>query len=499
MIEVYNTLTKNKEKLQTREPGQVSMYVCGPTVYNYIHLGNARPLVVFDTVRRYLLYKGYQVIYIQNFTDVDDKIINRAQKEGKEPLALAQFYTDEYFKDADALNIIRADNYPLVSQHIPEIIALIQNLVDNGNAYNINGDVYFSVRSFAGYGKLSGRSFDDVRAGARVAVNEAKQDPLDFAVWKKAKPGEPSWDSPWGLGRPGWHIECSAMALKYLGPGFDIHGGGYDLIFPHHENEIAQSEAVSKQRFARYWMHNGFITVNQEKMSKSLDNFFLVRDILAKFPAETVRFYLLSTHYRSPLDFDDQNLSSVQRGLERLENSLQLLYEALKTFDETCDEEVDSSGTESERQFTIGLNQLKESFDKAMEDDFNTALAISVWFDLAREVNSYLDKLHANNLKIITNSSQTLKLLKRAEKLFFDFNQVLGIFKVDIDTGKILLGKSEHQNSDLLDNLMKLIMEIRQQARKNKDWDTADTIRDRLKEVGISLEDTPQGVRWKKK
>ena len=285
-MEIYNTLTKHKETFQPREPGKVGIYVCGPTTYNYIHLGNARPLVFFDTVRRYFTWKGYDVLYIQNFTDVDDKIINRAAQEGKEPLEFSRSYIKEYFKDADALNVRRADMHPLVTEHIDEIISLVKKLVENGSAYIVEGDVYFEVRKFVRYGKLSGRTFDDMQAGARVEVDARKRDPLDFVLWKAAKPGEPCWESPWGYGRPGWHIECSAMSLKYLGTNFDIHGGGFDLIFPHHENEIAQSEAATGKTFVRYWAHNGFITVNEEKMSKSLGNFFLVRDILVKFPAE---------------------------------------------------------------------------------------------------------------------------------------------------------------------------------------------------------------------
>lgn len=486
MIEVYNTLTRRKEKLETREPGRVSMYVCGPTTYNYIHLGNARPLVVFDTVRRYLMYKGYQVTYVQNFTDVDDKIINKAREEGEDPLALAQRYINEYFSDADALNVMRADNHPKVSEHIPEIIELIQKLIDGGYAYNIDGDVFFEVRKFKNYGKLSGRSLDEMQAGARVEVNAIKKDPMDFALWKKAKPGEPSWPSPWGDGRPGWHIECSAMALKYLGAGFDIHGGGYDLIFPHHENEIAQSEAVTQEVFARYWMHNGFITVNKEKMSKSLGNFFLVREILEKFPGEVVRFYLLSTHYRSPLDFDDQKIAASQKGLERLKNCLNMLREALE------DNGVGEAANEHDRQFSEKMGRFKEAFEKAMDDDFNTALAIAVWFDLAKEINVYLNKLKTGKTRV------SLELLREAEELFTTFNHVLGILNEDPDSGKILLEENTSADNELVEKLIELIIDIRQQARKKKDFDTADAIRDGLKGLGIIIQDTPQGVKWKK-
>lgn len=312
-MKIYNTQSGRKEELVTLNPGQVNMYVCGPTTYNYIHLGNARPLVVFDMVRRYLAFRGYRVRYVQNFTDVDDKIINRAREEGDDPIQLAERYIREYFADADALGIVRADIHPRVSDHIPDIITAIEGLIAKGYAYEVDGDVYYRVKAFQGYGKLSGRSLEDMLAGARVEVDERKEEPVDFALWKRAKPGEPSWESPWGPGRPGWHIECSVMSTKYLGETLDIHGGGADLIFPHHENEIAQAEAYTGKPFVNYWMHNGFITVNSEKMSKSLGNFFILRDILARYPHDVVRFYLIATHYRSPLDFDDGKLEEAKR------------------------------------------------------------------------------------------------------------------------------------------------------------------------------------------
>ncbi|MEN6347847.1 MAG: cysteine--tRNA ligase, partial [Syntrophomonas sp.] len=317
-MRVYNTQSKRKEEISTLSPHKAKIYVCGPTTYNYIHLGNARPLVVFDTVRRYLGFRGYEVNYVQNFTDVDDKIINRAKEEGEDALQLAERYIAEYFVDADALGIMRADIHPRVSRHIPEIIAAVEQLIAKGYAYGVEGDVYFRVRSFKDYGKLSGRTLEDMLAGARVEVDERKEEAADFALWKAAKPGEPSWPSPWGQGRPGWHIECSVMATRYLGETLDIHGGGSDLIFPHHENEIAQAEALTGKPFVKYWMHNGFITVNNEKMSKSLGNFFILRDVLARYPADVVRFYLIATHYRSPLDFDDGKLEEARKALGRL-------------------------------------------------------------------------------------------------------------------------------------------------------------------------------------
>lgn len=483
-MEIYNTFTRAKEEFIPRDQGQVSMYVCGPTTYNFIHLGNARPLVFFDTVRRYFLYKGYQVNYIQNFTDVDDKIINRAKEEKMDPLALARKYIEEFFVDSDALNVMRADIHPKVSEHVVEIINLIENLVAEGHAYPVDGDVYFSVRSFEEYGKLSGRSLEDMQAGARVEVDLRKKDPMDFALWKGAKPGEPSWQSPWGLGRPGWHIECSAMAHKYLGDGFDIHGGGYDLIFPHHENEIAQSEAAGHKPFARYWMHNGFITINKEKMSKSLGNFFLVREILEKFPSDVVRWYLLSTHYRSPLDFDDEKLTVAGKGLDRIKTAIRLLYEAMGT---PVSEGETKAGAES---FVEKLSILRMEFEKAMEDDFNTALATSVLFELAKEVNILIGSAGKT-------TNKDLALMEKAHLLIKDFNRVLGVLKEDRATGKLLL-ESGGSDDKLTDGLVQLIIKIRQEARSKKDWGTADTIRDGLKELGIILEDTPQGVRWKK-
>lgn len=479
-IQAFNTLTNKKEKFTTVQEGKAGMYVCGPTTYNYIHLGNARPLVIFDTIRRYLEYAGYQVAYIQNFTDVDDKIINRAREEGMDPMALAEKYILEYYKDADQLGVRRADAHPRVSRHIPEIIELVQRLINSGHAYQADQDVYFAVRSFTPYGKLSGRSLDELQAGARVEVDLRKQDPMDFALWKSAKPGEPSWPSPWGLGRPGWHIECSAMAQKYLGWEFDIHGGGSDLIFPHHENEIAQSEAASGRPFARYWLHNGFITVNQEKMSKSLGNFFLLRDILAKYPGDVVRFYLLSTHYRSPLDFDDQKLEMSKKALARLKATVNLIQETLKN------PVPETASPSSAPELQKALQAVRDAFDQAMNDDFNTALAIASLFDLSREVNSCINDSH------FVLSEAKAQALAEAKSLFIQLGgQVLGIL-----TG--LEEKKDQPDQELVERLMDLIIDVRQQCRERKDWQMSDAIRDRLKELDIVLEDTPRGVRWKR-
>ncbi|HHV65931.1 MAG TPA: cysteine--tRNA ligase [Peptococcaceae bacterium] len=471
-IKIYNTLTRRKEEFVPREQGRVAIYACGPTTYNYFHLGNARMLVVFDMVRRYLKYKGYAVTFVQNFTDVDDKIINRANEEGCDPLALARKYIDEYFKDAKALNILPADVHPKATEHIPEMIEIIKKLEEKGLAYNEDGDVYFAVEKFPGYGKLSGRSLEDMQAGARVEIDERKRNPMDFALWKKAKPGEPYWDSPWGKGRPGWHIECSAMSLKYLGPGFDIHGGGGDLVFPHHENEIAQSEGyLDGQQFARYWMHNAFITVNQEKMSKSLGNFFLVRDVVQKFPGEVIRFYLLGTHYRSPLDFDDEKLVMASRGLERLKNSVRLAQEALGKV-------LPEEEPQVEDELVQAARKARQEFEEAMDDDFNSAQAYAALFELAKELNTYLTK-EVKQAYSLTEALNTLTEL--AAVLGFDLAEEKQ--GAQADSGK-------------LNEVMELLLEVRQNARQKKDWATADLIRDRLKNIGIVIEDTPEGARW---
>ncbi|MDR1159824.1 MAG: cysteine--tRNA ligase, partial [Syntrophomonadaceae bacterium] len=425
-MRLYNTLIGAKEEFVTLAPAEVKMYVCGPTTYNYIHLGNARPLVVFDTIRRYLEFKGYKVRYIQNFTDIDDKIINRAAEESVDPLSLSEKYIREYFIDADALGIKRAQVHPRVSEHIDEIIAAVAKLIECNSAYELEGNVYYRVKSFANYGFLSHRSLEDMLAGARVEVDERKEDPMDFALWKKTKPGELFWESPWGPGRPGWHIECSVMATNYLGNTIDIHGGGRDLIFPHHENEIAQAEALTGEKFVKYWLHNGFITVNDEKMSKSLGNFFILRDILKKYSPDVVRFYLINTHYRSPLDFDDGKLEEAKKSLQRIKTTCRLAEE----FTENAGDlnlPVNSAHSLSERLVTwqelllkdgrilekllpvpylAGLTHLKQEFNlkeheafvkkiddlqakfiEAMDDDFNTAKAIGVLFEIIRELN----------------------------------------------------------------------------------------------------------------
>lgn len=473
---LYNTMTRQKETFEPRESGKVSMYTCGPTTYNYFHVGNARMLVVFDMIRRYLMYKGYDVLYVQNFTDVDDKIIKRAKEEGEDALTLGQKYIDEYFKDAQALNVLPATVHPKATEHIQEMQEIIVGLINKGLAYEADGDVYFAVDHFCPYGKLSGRNLEDMMAGARVEVDERKRFPMDFALWKKAKPGEPAWESPWGMGRPGWHIECTAMSLKYLGAGFDIHAGGADLVFPHHENEIAQAEGhLGKETFARYWMHNAFLTVHQEKMSKSLGNFFTVREILEHFSGEVIRFYLLGTHYRSPLDFDQEKLQMAQKGLERLQNSVRLAAEALKAAEGRLTDHTPES-----QSLVDAARQARMDFERAMEDDFNSSLAYASLFELAKTINTSLQ----DKVPVSTG-------LAVARDTLLELGNVLGF-----DLAHLPVQQGEDK---LLDEVMEVLLAVRARIRQKKDWELADLIRDSLKETGIVIEDTPQGARWQVK
>lgn len=475
MLKVYNTMTRSKEEFKPLKDGEVSIYCCGVTPYNHPHIGNARPFVTWDVIRRYFASKGYKVHYIQNFTDVDDKIINTANKEGVKWSDISGRYIKAYFEAIDALNVKRADVYPRVSETIPDIIAMVEKLIAKGYAYAVdNGDVFYSVEKFAGYGKLSGRKLDDMQAGARIEVDSRKHNPMDFALWKAAKPGEPSWDSPWGKGRPGWHIECSAMSLKYLGEKFDFHGGGSDLIFPHHENEIAQSQACigDENSFARYWLHNGFITINNEKMSKSKNNFFTVKDILAEYPGEVVRFFILQTHYRSPLDFSDERLKEAQTSLSRLAQSEEFIKELA--------EKTGESSTAA--SLAAKADDFVKAFDEAMDDDFNTALAISQMFALSKEINIYYQDVSSQ--KITFDKAGFAK----AAVAYRYMAGVIGIFEQN----------AAEADNGLTDKLMDLIISIRQMARKEKNWGLADKIRDELKAAGIVIEDTPNGARWKK-
>ncbi|HPO96512.1 MAG TPA: cysteine--tRNA ligase [Bacillota bacterium] len=476
-LKVYNTLTKTKEEFIPKEPGKVSIYACGITPYNYAHIGNSRPAVFWDCVRRFLKYRGYQIHFVQNFTDVDDKIINRANQLQQHPLELAAEYAKIYLEDLEKLNVLKADDYPKVSEHIPEVINMIQVLIEKGYAYEVNGDVYYEVRKFKDYGKLSGRDLDDLQAGARVEVNEAKRDPMDFALWKAAKPGEISWDSPWGKGRPGWHIECSAMSIKYLDGGFDMHGGGEDLVFPHHENEIAQSEAYLGSVFARYWLHNAFVTVSGERMGKSMGNFSTIRDVINQFPPKVVRFWLIGTHYRNPIGFGAEELQAAARGLERLEtakfNWEHLLSQQLSGNDTDANEAEISSIKDR-------IAKTKQEFIAGMEDDFNTPQALASLYELVREVNRWTqDK--AFSLTLVTKGA-----LKEAYDVLVELGDVLGIFYQE-QAGNPAIDVAEIES----------LIEQRTQAKKDKNWALADQIRDQLKAKGVILEDTPQGVRWR--
>lgn len=460
-MKIYNTITRKKEEFIPIDPEQVRIYVCGPTVYNYFHIGNARPFVVFDTFRRYLEYKGHNVKFIQNFTDVDDKIINRAKVEGITPQEVADKYIEEYFKDAAALNVKKATVHPRVSEHMDEIIDFVKTLVDKGYAYEAEGDVYFSARKFDGYGKLSGQNIDDLDSGARIEVDDVKKDPLDFALWKARKnEDEIAWQSPWGMGRPGWHIECSAMAKKHLGETIDLHAGGQDLQFPHHDNEIAQSECCNGAPFAKYWMHNGYITIDDEKMSKSKGNFFTVRDILKEYDGEVMRFFLLSGHYRNPINFADTLMEQAKNGLGRLRNAKSGL------------EHLVANGTnepmsDGEKAVLAELDRHREEFDAKMDDDLNTADAITALFGMVTAIN--------NEIK----DGATKEFAQTALATFIELANVLGLLFDQVDE---------------IDDEIKALADERQQARKEKNFARADEIRDILKEKGYSLKDTPMGV-----
>ncbi|MCC5910791.1 MAG: cysteine--tRNA ligase [Clostridiaceae bacterium] len=463
-MKLYNTLTRKKEVFKPIEDGKIKMYACGPTVYNYFHIGNARTFMVFDAMRNYFEYRGYEVHFIQNFTDIDDKIINKANEENVPSKEISEKYIREYFRDAESLGIRKANLHPKVTENIKEIIQFIEELIRKGYAYEVGGNVYYNVDAFKDYGKLSKQSLKDLQVGARVEINEDKKNVLDFVLWKAAKPEEPSWESPWGLGRPGWHIECSAMAQKYLGETIDIHGGGGDLVFPHHENEIAQSEGCSGKPFANYWIHVGYLNVENKKMSKSLDNFFTPREIAEEFDLEILRFFMFSAHYRNPLNFSRDLMVSSQNALERLYNAKNNLEHLMKNTTEV-------SNPEEVEGFKERLSPYKDKFIEVMDDDFNTADGIAVIFDLVRDINS--------NVSIATSKDG----LEYAYKILIDLTGVLG-----------LLNKGE----DTLDKEIEVLIERRQQARKEKNYALSDEIRDTLKNMGIVLEDTPQGIKWKR-
>ena len=463
-IQIYNSLTREKQPFIPLEEGKVKMYVCGPTVYNYIHIGNSRPVIVYDTVRRYFQYAGYEVKFVSNFTDVDDKIIKAANELGEEVFELTERFIAAYFDDITALGCKKADAHPRVTDHMDDIIEFIQVLIDKGYAYESQGDVYYRTRKFDGYGKLSHQSIDDLKVGARIEAGEKKEDPLDFALWKAAKPGEIFWSSPWGEGRPGWHIECSVMAREHLGDTIDIHAGGQDLTFPHHENEIAQSEAHNDKTFANYWMHNGYINIDNEKMSKSLGNFVLVNDIRKQIDPQVLRFFMLSVHYRHPINFAQDLVEAAKNGLERIRTAYANVQHRL-----TASADLAGGGDE----WLAKIGEQKRLFEEAMDDDFNTANAISVLFELARLANVYLNE-----------SNTEARVLNAFIETFDALGGVLGI-EIRVEAG-------------LLDDEIEALIEERNQARKNRDFARSDEIRQLLLDKNIVLEDTRQGTRWKR-
>lgn len=462
-MKVYNTLTRKKEELVPITPGEIKMYACGPTVYNYIHIGNARPLCIFDILRRYLEYRGYNVKFVQNFTDIDDKIIRRANEEHVDFSEISERYIKEFWTDADGLNVRHATINPKATENIDAIIQIISTLIEKGYAYEAQGDVYFSTEKFKDYGKLSHQPLEDLEAGARIMVGEVKREPMDFAVWKAAKPGEPAWDSPWGKGRPGWHIECSAMNWRYLGDTIDIHCGGQDLIFPHHENEIAQSECFTGKPFAHYWMHNGYINVDNVKMSKSLGNFFTVRDVAEKYGYEPIRYLLISAQYRSPINYSTDIIEQCIAALNRLYTCRDSLDFELKN---AADAEHDG-----DKAIIDGFNKYREQFIAAMDDDLNTADAIASIFELVRDINTN-----------VVGKTPSKALVEGTIAMFDELTGVLGLVY--------------NRKTETLDSDVEALIEARTNARKEKNWAEADRIRDQLKEMGIVLEDTAQGVKW---
>ena len=458
-MQIFDTMTLKKQELKPIDGKTVRIYACGPTVYNYIHIGNARPLCVFDTLRRYLKWRGYDVKFVQNFTDIDDKLIKKANEEGITVPEVAERYIKEFFTDAEGLNIMKADVHPRATENVDGIIELIQSLIDKGYAYESQGDVYFRTLKFKEYGKLSHQPIDDLESGARISVSEIKENPLDFALWKAAKPNEPFWESPWGKGRPGWHIECSVMAKRYLGDSIDIHCGGQDLIFPHHENEIAQSECANGCMFSHYWMHNGYINVDNRKMSKSLGNFFTVRDVAEKYGYEPIRYLMISSHYRSPINYSTDIIEQAKNALERLYNCRSKMTFA-----------IENGGGNSEKTADEFINKRKEQFVRVMDDDFNTDDGISAVFDLARDINTFVDSG--------ANKAELTKCLAA-------FDELCGV-----------LGLVYNTKTESLDDEVEALIAERTKARAEKNWAKADEIRDKLKAMNIILEDTPQGIKW---
>lgn len=464
-MKIYNTLTRKKQDFVPIDKNEVKMYSCGPTVYDYFHIGNARPFIVFDTMRRYLEYRGYKVKFVQNFTDIDDKMIKRANEEGITVKELGERFIEEYYKDAKAIGVEKATIHPKATENIDAIINIIKKLEEKGYAYNVDGNVYFSTMKFKEYGKLSKQPLEDLEAGARIDVNETKQDAMDFALWKNQKEGEPAWESPWGMGRPGWHIECSAMVNKFLGETIDIHSGGQDLIFPHHENEIAQSECANGVPFANYWMHNGYININNKKMSKSLGNFFTVRDILKDYDGEVIRYFMLSAHYRNPINFADTLMEQAKSAVERV-------YTCLDTLTFLLENSEDREFTDNETEYVKKLDEYKQKFIYAMDDDLNTAAAISAIFDI----------VYISNTALSNETKNAAKAVQKTIDIIRELGGVLGLFC-----------KSDEKS---IDKEVEELIARRNKAREEKNWAEADAIRDKLKEMKIVLKDTPMGVQW---
>ncbi len=500
-LKIYNTLTRKKEEFVPIQEGKIKMYVCGLTPYSDCHMGHTRCYVTFDVIRRYLEYKGYEVTFIQNFTDIDDKIIERAKQRDMPCEELAKKYIDEYFKNMDKLGIKRATLYPRVTEHIPDVIDFIKVLIEKGYAYQVDGDVFFEVSKFKEYGKLSGRNLDEMVHGIRFEVDTRKKNPADFALWKSAKEGEPYWDSPFGKGRPGWHIECSTMSIKYLGETFDIHGGGQDLAFPHHENEIAQSESYTGKTFANLWIHNGMVTLNQEKMSKSLGNEFLIKNVLEKYSSDVVRLFFLGTYYKSPVEFSLENLDQAKAGLQRFYNTLRNvdnflkiepttsmdgeMYKLLPGEQKTLIEFDPNQIEEKDKEFYEAIKQTEERFTQAMDDDFNTPMALASLYDLVTAINKFISKM--GTLYECSRFSGRA-LLKLAQETIYKLGEeVFGLFK-EVES---------KPKNELVPELMEIIINIRQMARAKKDWELADKIRTELDKLNIILEDTPQGTKWR--
>jgi cysteinyl-tRNA synthetase len=462
-VRIYNTLTNSIEELKTIEEKKLKLYVCGPTVYNYIHIGNVRPLVVFDILARYFEYKDFEVNYVQNFTDIDDKIIKRANEEGVTEEEVTKKYIEAFHEDTSKLNLLKNINRPKVTENIPEIIDIIQKLIDNGYAYSINGDVFFDVLKYEKYGQLSNQKLDELELGSRVEIMEAKKNPMDFALWKNKKEGEPYWESPWGNGRPGWHIECSAMAHKYLGESFDIHGGGQDLIFPHHENEIAQSRCAYNGEFAKYWMHNGYVQLNGEKMSKSTGNFFLLREIEEKFSGAVIRLFIASNHYRKPMNFSFEEMENTKKTLENITNSM------LRISSNQAEEEI-----VTDHEFIDMITKFDEKFEYAMEDDLNTPMALATIFDQIRETNKYID----NNGKSLGVKTSYISLKKK----------LIDVIGIEVEY------ENKSATNDLTEKLIELLLKLRKEARETKNFPLSDKIRDELKAIGIEIKDNKDGT-----